>query len=271
MAEPSFNAIITSKDNQYVKLVRSLADKKQRKAAGLFLAEGLANIREALASVMQPELLLYAEGAQSRPEVDRLLQQAAEKGARVLAVRPDLLKSSSQTENSQGLLLALRLPQLTTADFLTRVQGSNLAILDGLQDPGNIGTILRTAWAAGLGGVLLVNACAEVFSPKVVRAAMGALYHLPVLALPDTEAEQLLNQLDCELVCADAAGRDFRQCQFTRPVAWLLGKEATGPSAFWRGRASCLAAIPMQAGVNSLNVAVAAGILFFSLQSDTTK
>lgn len=271
MAEPSFNAIITSKDNQYVKLVRSLADKKRRKAAGLFLAEGLANIREALASDMQPELLLYAEGCQSRLETDELLRQAKARGAKLLAVRPDLLNGLSQTENCQGLLLAVRLPKLSAADFLNATQGKNLAVLDGLQDPGNVGTILRTAWAAGLGGVLLVNDCADVFSPKVVRAAMGALYHLPVLALPNAEAEQLLQQLGCELVCADAAGQDFRQCQFAGAVAWLLGKEATGPSAFWRNHASCLAAIPMQAGVNSLNVAVAAGILFFSLKNEATK
>lgn len=267
MAEPNFNSIISSKDNQYVKLVRSLADKKHRKAAGLFLAEGLANIREALASNMQQELLLYAEGCQSRAEVDELLRQAEARGAKLLAVRPDLLKNCAQTEASQGLLLAVRLPQLSPADFLAAVQGRNLAVLDGLQDPGNVGTILRTAWAANLGGVLLVNDCADVFSPKVVRAAMGALYHLPVLALPNEDADWLLQQLDCELLCADADGRDFRQCRPAGPVAWLLGKEATGPSAFWRSRAGQLVAIPMQAGVDSLNVAVAAGILFFSCQN----
>ena len=144
-------------------------------------------------------------------------------------------------------------------------------MLDGLQDPGNVGTILRTAWAAGLGGVLLVNECADIFSPKVVRAAMGAVYHLPALALSNDEAWALLQQLNCQLVCADAAGRDFRLCQWDASVAWLLGREATGPSAFWRGRAEQLVAIPMQAGVDSLNVAVAAGILFFSSKNNATK
>lgn len=260
-------AVISSKNNQYVKLMRSLAEKKQRRASGLFVAEGLANVREALLAAnpaMQPELLLYAVDRELRPEAAELLQQAEAAGARVLAVQPAILQSCCQTETSQGLLLALHMPQLSASDFARRAQGKNLAVLDGLQDPGNVGTILRTAWAAGLGGVLLVNDCADVFSPKVVRAAMGAVYHLPSLALDNAAAQELLQQLNCELVCADAAGRDFRQFQIVQPVAWLLGKEATGPSDFWRGQASQLVAIPMQAGVDSLNVAVAAGILFFA-------
>ncbi len=260
-------AVISSKNNQYVKLVRSLADKKQRRASGLFVAEGLSNVREAMLAAnpaMRPELLLYAAGRELRPEAAELVRQAEAAGARVLAVRPDILQSCCQTETSQGLLLALHIPQLSAADFVQRAKGKNLAVLDGLQDPGNVGTILRTAWAAGLGGVLLVNDCADVFSPKVVRAAMGAVYHLPSLALDSAAALEILQQLDCELVCADAAGRDFRQFQNVRPVAWLLGNEAAGPSNFWRSQASKLVAIPMQAGVDSLNVAVAAGILFFA-------
>lgn len=255
--------IISSKDNQYVKLVRSLADKKGRRTSGLFLAEGLANIREALASDFQAELLLYAEGCQGRPAAAAVLQQARAKGVRVLAVQPKLLAALAPTEVCQGLLLALRQPEWSAEAFAAKAKGRSLAVLDGLQDPGNVGTILRTAWAAGLGGVLLVNDCADIFSPKVVRAAMGAVYHLPTLALPNSEAKALLQKMGCKIACADAAGQNFRQCRLAQPVAWLLGREACGPSDFWRSQAEQLVAIPMQAGVDSLNVAVAAGILFF--------
>lgn len=263
--------IISSKDNRNVKLVRSLADKKGRRSSGLFLAEGVANIREALASGLQAEMLLYADGCQSRPAVAALLEQAEARGVRLLALQPNLLASLAQTEECQGLLLVLRQPVWSAEAFAAAACGRSVAVLDGLQDPGNVGTILRTAWAAGLGGVLLVNDCADIFSPKVVRAAMGAVYHLPALALSNDEAWALLHKLDCRLVCADASGQDFRRCQWDASVAWLLGREATGPSAFWRGRAEQLVAIPMQAGVDSLNVAVAAGILFFSYKNDATK
>lgn len=258
--------IISSKDNQYVKLVRGLARKKQRDAEGLFLAEGLTNIREALRSSIEPELLMAAAGIEAKPEAQELLALAESRGARLLWLSSELLAALSQTEASQGLLLVLRRPRLTAADFLEAAKGRPIAVLDGLQDPGNVGTILRTAWAAGLGGVLLTGEAADAYAPKVVRAAMGALYHLPHLALPEAEAWELVQELGCELVCADAQGTDFRRCRFAanRPPAWLLGREATGPSEFWRSRAARRVAIPMQAGVDSLNVAVAAGILFFA-------
>ncbi len=270
---PIFSSIISSKDNQYVHLVRGLARKKQRDAAGLFLAEGLTNIREALNSCFEPELLLASADLAAEAGRDgragELIALAEGRGAKVLAVEPRLMAGLSQTEASQGMILVLRKPKLEPADFVQAAKGRPIAVLDGLQDPGNVGTILRTAWAAGLGGVLLINDSADIYAPKVVRAAMGATYHLPHLALRSDEAWQLVQELGCELVCADAGGEDFRtrRCAQGRPPAWLLGREATGPSELWRSRAVWRVAIPMQAGVDSLNVAVAAGILFFSAAS----
>jgi TrmH family RNA methyltransferase len=256
--------IISSKDNQYVKLARGLAQKKQREQARLFLAEGRSNIREALRSDLQLAFMLYDAAREDEAPIAELLQAAREKGCRLLAVESRLFAGLCLTDASQGLLLAVRRPEVTEASFMAAAKGKNIAVLDGLQDPGNVGTILRTAWAAGLGGVLLVGESADVYNPKVVRAAMGALYHLPVLALADEAAWQLVRELGCELAVADAGGEDFRSTHFDVPVAWLMGREAVGPSAFWRSRAGRVVAIPMQEGVDSLNVAVAAGILFFS-------
>lgn len=256
--------IISSKDNQYVKLARGLVQKKQRDAHGMFLAEGRSNIREALLADLRPAFLLYDAERADDPQISPLLQLAADKKCPVLAVTGQLLQAVSPAEASQGLLLALYRPQIDAESFADMAAGKSLAVLDGLQDPGNVGTILRTAWAAGLGGVLLVNDTADVWSPKVVRSAMGALYHLPVLALSNEEGYKLLDKLKLPVAVADAGGEDFRTCNFGGSVAWLLGKEATGPSAYWRQAAAKTVAIPMQPGVDSLNVAVAAGILFFS-------
>ncbi len=264
MAEPMTNTVITSKDNRYVKLARSLSAKKQREAAGLFLAEGLNNVREALQFAFAPAFLLYDAARADEPRIAELLHLAWAKSCPAYAVAGAVLQSLSPAETSQGLLLAVQLPETSPADFAAQTAGRSIALLDGLQDPGNVGTILRTAWAAGLSGVLLVNGCADVFAPKVVRAAMGAVYHLPVLACSDQTAGELLQKLDLPLWAADAGGEDFRQVSAGGPVCWLLGREATGPSAYWRGRAAKTVAIPMQPGVDSLNVAVAAGILFFS-------
>lgn len=266
MLKWTFGPIISSKENQYVKLVRGLARKKQRDAEGLFLAEGLTNIREALSSPIEAELLLVDAEAEGKESVRQLAAMAAERGARLAVVEHRLIQGLSQTEANQGLILALRQPKLGPEDFGRAARGKAIAVLDGLQDPGNVGTILRTAWAAGLGGVLFSGEGADPYGPKVVRAAMGALYHLPVLALPEEEAWELIRRFGWELACADARGVDFRRCRFAagKQPAWLLGREACGPSHFWTSRAELKVAIPMQAGVDSLNVAVAAGILFFS-------
>lgn len=257
-------SVINSKNNQYVKLARGLKAKKQRDEHGLFLAEGINNIREALASALLPAFLLYDPARAEDQRVAPLLSRARDKGAQVLAVAADVLAAAADTEADQGLLLALHLPRLSAADFVGQTAGKHIAVLDGLQDPGNVGTILRTAWAAGLGGVLLVNNSADPFAPKVVRAAMGALYHLPVLT-PDKEtAAGLLRGEGFCLAVADAGGEDFRGFCPGGRIAWLLGSEAAGPSAYFRGLADKIVAIPMAQGVDSLNVAVAAGILFFS-------
>ena len=257
-------SVINSKHNQYVKLARGLKAKKQRDEHGLFLAEGINNIREALASDLLPDFLLYDPARAEDIRIAGLLSRARERGAQVLAVEAAVLAAACDTEADQWLLLALHRPRLSAADFAGLFRGRHIAVLDGLQDPGNVGTILRTAWAAGLGGVLLVNNSADPFAPKVVRAAMGALYHLPVLELSAEAAAGLLRAEGFCLAVADAGGEDFRSFRANSAVAWLLGSEAAGPSAYFRGLADKTVAIPMAGGVDSLNVAVAAGILFFS-------
>lgn len=257
-------SVINSKDNQYVKLARALKAKKQREEHGLFAVEGLNNIREALNSALTPEFMLYDAERVDEPRIAALLAAALSRGAKAMPVTSRLLVGISDTEASQGLFLAVRLPRISAAEFAKMAADKHIAVLDGLQDPGNVGTILRTAWAAGLGGVLLVNNSADPFAPKVVRAAMGAVYHLPVLALSNAEAAQLLTDMNCALAVADAGGEDFAAFSSERRIAWLLGREATGPSAYFRELATNVVAIPMAAGVDSLNVAVAAGILFFS-------
>lgn len=247
-----------------MKLARALKSKKQRTEQGMFLAEGVNNIREALNSPLLPEFLLCDADKLDDARIAALMEQASGRGAKVMAVNSRILTAVADTEASQGLLLAVKLPEISAAEFAEKAAGKHIAVLDGLQDPGNVGTILRTAWAAGLGGVLLVNNSADAFAPKVVRASMGAVYHLPVLALPNDEAADLLEQMGCAIAVADAGGADFAEFRPAGQIAWLLGREATGPSDYFRGRAADVVAIPMATGVDSLNVAVAAGILFFS-------
>ncbi len=248
---------ITSRQNQYVKQASALKNKKYRDESGLFLVEGDNNCREALASGLEI-LYVFASWKSS----DALLEHAALEKKPIFLVPEHLMEAISDTKTPQGLALVAK-QRWQKPETVTR-QKKMVVLLDGIQDPGNVGTILRTAWAAGAGGVLVLPGSVDLYSPKVVRSAMGALYYLPCAKGSHEEAAAALAAHDYAVLLADAGGTPFDKIKTSRPVAWLLGSEASGPSAFWRQAEHQKVAIPMAQGVDSLNVAVAAGILFFS-------
>jgi len=248
---------ITSRQNRYIKEAVALKNKKNRDESGLFLVEGDKNCREALESGLD---ILYAFA--SWKSDDALLEHPALTKKPVFLVPEHLMEAVSDTKTPQGLLLVAR-QCWQSPEAVTR-QKKMVVLLDGIQDPGNVGTILRTAWAAGAGGILALPGSSDLYSPKVVRAAMGALYHLPCAKGGHQEIFDALKAHDYTVLLADAGGTAFDRVQVPQPVAWLLGSEADGPSLFWRQAEHQKVAIPMAPGVDSLNVAVAAGILFFS-------
>lgn len=257
--------IIVSKENRHIKLVRGLDRKKNRTKEGLFVAEGVRNCYEALTSAAHISFLLVKESKYDNPEIAKLTALAENNRIPVLAAADNVFDSASATEESQGIIAVAEIRQISADEFLQQIHGKPVAVLDGLQDPGNAGTILRTAWAAGLGGVVLVNNSADLYNPKAVRSAMGAVYHLPFIRLDNAAALELLAESGCVLAAADASGEDFREFSAGgKPIAWLLGSEGSGVSEFWREQAAATVSIPMAQGVESLNVAVAAGVLFFS-------
>ena len=257
--------VITSKDNKYIKLVRSLDKKKYRTKEGLFVAEGARNCFEAVISTAEVQYILVKESKYTNPEVVKVLAAVDETKTTVMTVEDKVFDSACHTEESQGIMALIKIKNLNVDDFAEKVCGKQIAVLDGLQDPGNMGTILRTAWAAGLGGIVSVNNSADVYNPKVVRSTMGAVYHLPVIRLDNAAAVEFLAANGYSLTVADAGGDDYRKFKADdKKVAWLLGSEGNGVSDFWRRQAGNVVSVPMAKNVESLNVAVAAGILFFS-------
>lgn len=257
--------VIVSKDNKYIKLARNLAKKKIRTKENLFVVEGVRNCYEALAANVNISFLLVKESKYNNPDITKLLTAAEEKNLRVMVAEDVVFNSAVSTEESQGIIIVAEIKAYTDDEFWTVVNGRQITVLDGLQDPGNVGTILRTAWAAGIGGVLLVNNAADLYNPKVVRSAMGAIYNVPFLRAGNDDAVKMLAEQGYTLAVADADGEDYRKFNsIGKKVAWLLGNEGNGVSDFWRNQADVTISIPMAKGVESLNVAIAAGILFFS-------
>lgn len=269
--------MITSIHNPKIKWVRLLqSDPGARREAGAFVVEGVRLVEEAVSAGWPAQLVLYSEelGPRGRQVLDRF----ADQGAQLEMVAEHVLRAASDTQSPQGVLavVAMRsLPLPAALDFVF--------IPDGVRDPGNLGSMLRSALAAGVQAVLIPKGAVDTYAPKVVRAAMGAHFHLPLVHLAWEEIADLLHKTslqidqkgDLRVYLADAtAGEPYFRCDLGRPLALIVGSEAEGAGEAARRLANATLHIPMSGGVESLNAAAAAAVLLFEIarqraQTDT--
>ncbi len=253
--------MITSAQNPRIQHVRALlAQRKAREEAQEFAVEGVRLVEEALASGWEARLLLYTTGLSARGLA--LLDAARARAAVVEEISPQLFKSTADTENPQGILGVFGRRELA----LPAPEALNFAVVaDALRDPGNLGTLLRTAAAAGAQAALLAPGCADAFSPKVLRAAMGAHFRLPLRQMGWEEIGALLKPA-CRVYAAESGqGTACWQLDFKAPSALIIGGEAEGPGSQAHALADEAVTIPMPGASESLNAAVAAGILLFEV------
>ncbi|MZP30852.1 RNA methyltransferase [Heliobacterium undosum] len=257
--------MITSPDNQHVKEARSLSRKKERGVTGKYLIEGVRLVEEATASAISLAYCLYTARVSAQPRGRRLLDRLAGNGVDCLEVDDRALGTITETEQSQGIVAVAN---LTPADWEAIIAAPEpfLLIVDGVQDPGNLGTIIRTAEAAGVTGVLLTPGTVDPYGPKVIRGTMGALFRLPVATVPSAEGLAVsLRERDIALAVADARdGVPYFEAPWARgSIAIVIGSEAHGPQPFWGDLAQLRVRIPLTPPVESLNAAVAAAVLLF--------
>ena len=248
---------ITSSKNPMVQRLRDLKNAKNRRAEGKFLVEGEVMIREAIGCGLK-----IFELAADEAHAD-FAEEMAGRGARAALVSRSLLESICETQTPQGVCASFEMPVPLRMEELP----DRIVALDGVQDPGNVGTIWRTADAAGFQAMLLGAGSADPLSPKVQRSAMGSGFrvgyaHAENLAL----VLQKLREAGWRIVASDLKGRDFYQ----RPdcgekFVLIIGNEARGISDAVRAEADCLVRLPMRGGAESLNAAVAAGIMMYEL------
>jgi TrmH family RNA methyltransferase len=249
--------VITSNQNSKIKLVRALLGRaRERREAGAFLVEGVRLVEEALTSNWEVRFALYSESISERGL--RLLEKLEDKKIEVENVESRLLQSLTETETPQGILAVLtdsRLPMPASPNFLL--------IPDQIRDPGNLGTLLRTAAAAGVQAVCLPPETTDAFAPKVVRAGMGAHFRLPIHAMTWEEIEAHTKGL--QLYLADMDGTSCWETDLRQPLALIVGGEAEGASEEARRLATQKISIPMQGSVESLNAGVAGSVLMFEV------
>ena len=242
--------MITSKQNSFIKEIRSLADKKFRDKLNLYTVEGTKLVREVLAL----SLPVYAVIG-----TDKGLKGVDAVKCRVEEVSEEVFASISSEKSPQGVIAVVEKPK---NELLTST--GSCVLLDGVSDPSNVGAIIRTAAAAGYNTVYMTDDCADPFSPKAVRASMSGVFRVKIVRATRSE---LLSVIDKELIVADMGGENIYQLKIDGDFCLVIGNEGHGVCEEFIKAAKRVISIPMDNGIESLNAAVSAALLLYGLKS----
>lgn len=244
--------ILTSKNNPLIKETAALKDKKARKQQGMFLVEGRKMAVECQRSDFEIDRVFLAESyAGENPFAEE----------QTVRVSDDVFRFLSDEKSPQGILCRIKIPTRT----LTAPKGKCL-LLDGVADPGNVGTIIRTANAAGYEEIYLTEECADPYSPKSVRASMSGVFFTKIYRASRAEILSVLSETP--IIVADMGGENVFSFTAPKRFALAIGNEANGISDFVQEKATHTVKIPMQATQESLNAAISAGIIMYVLNKD---
>ena len=247
------------------KLVHALKSRRGREKHGLFLAEGVRVVEDLLASKVDLEFAIISTTLGDNERGGALID-ALQNATQVRELDERALNDVAETETPQGVIAVARIPALTLIDIDVTVNDVVL-VLDAIQDPGNLGTLIRSADAFGAAGVIALPGTTDYWSSKVIRSAVGAAFRIPLINATDDDAWQWLAQHQFTICGADMRGEPAGSLEISGRVAVVVGNEGGGLRDETRARLTRLVSIPMRGNAESLNVAVAAGILLYEFSS----
>jgi TrmH family RNA methyltransferase len=256
---------VTSLTNPTVKAVRALHMRKEREQTGLFLAEGLKLTTDALDLGHTPKILLYGPEAAGQPLLRRAAAATAAAGGDVVEVNRAILEKVSRRDNPQTVV-AVFAQAFAQLDALDPASAACWVALESIRDPGNLGTIVRTADAAGAGGVILVGETCDPYSVEAVRATMGSVFATPLYQA--TAAEFIARRAGWPGSVVGtllSAATDYRAAEYRRPTLILMGPEQAGLNPALAAICDLNVKIPMRGRADSLNLAVATGIMIYAV------
>jgi RNA methyltransferase, TrmH family len=257
---------IASPANPLVKEIRALHMRKARAETGLFLAEGARTLRAALDHGFVPEMLAYRADRRDDPAIAALRGPAGEAGAMLLEVSASVMDKISQHDNPQGVAGTFRQRVRHLADLDPAAAPIWLA-LEGVRDPGNLGTCIRTAHACGAGGVILIGNTCDPFGPETVRATMDSIFAVPIYTAESGAALAFVRAWPGLAVgTALQTDVDYRDAPYAAPTLIVNGTEQSGLTDAMRDACGALVRIPMRSGVDSLNLSVAAGVMLYAVR-----
>ena len=247
-------------------LARDLKRRKARERQGLFTAEGVRAVEELTRSSLAVRGVLVAPQLADAPRGAALVGAMRARGVEVAEIGALEFASAAETESPQGVLAIAEIPA-HTLDGLRLAARARLVVLDAVQDPGNVGTIVRTAAALGATAVLALPGTVDLWNAKVVRSAMGAGFHVPILSCSWDALDAFRRRESLTLWGTDAGGVPLHELRAPDRLGLIVGNEGAGLSADAHSRVDALAALPISGAVESLNVAVATGIFLYQLRT----
>lgn len=264
----SDDRLITSLTNDTVKAVRALHMRKEREATGLFLAEGLKFIGEALDQGRAPRQLLVGMEARPHPLLDRARAETIKAGGEVVVVTHPILEKISRRENPQTVLGVFE-QAYTPLSAIKPETAPCWVALEQVRDPGNLGTIIRTADAAGCGGVILIGDCVDPFSVEAVRATMGSVFAVAIARATAAEFVAWRGAWPGSVVGTRLdATVGYRKADYVRPSLILMGNEQAGLTDALAAACDVNVKIPMRGRADSLNLAIATGVMVYAVTDD---
>ncbi|MPM31529.1 23S rRNA (uridine(2479)-2'-O)-methyltransferase [bioreactor metagenome] len=257
---------ITSMQNKTIQEIRLLQQRKERRAQGNFIVEGIRNLEMALTAQTSLLILCYTPKALADVRMKGFIDKMRESACKLFEVSEAIMEKISQIETSQGLLGVCAMKSTPINELKSDMR---VVILDRLQDPGNIGTVIRSAVAFGFDAVAFLPGNGDPWNDKVVRASAGTLFHMKLIEAQSTE-DILFHlrriQLPIVVTALDQAEELADQPWLKQPLALVVGNEGMGVSDIWLQEADRKVKIPMMGPAESLNVGVATGILLYSMQ-----
>jgi TrmH family RNA methyltransferase len=259
-------ALISSRTNPKIKQARLLRDRKARQETGLFFVEGIRHVGEALESGSQVEAIYYAPDLLDSQYARELISRQEQNGLPCYAVTAEVFAALAEKDNPQGILAIVRQPEASLSDLSPGSFPWGVALI-APQDPGNLGTILRTIDAVGASGLILLESSVDPFHPSAVRASMGALFWHPLVSASFAEFTRWAFSHHYHVYGTSAhGGVDYRNVQnYQTPRILLLGSEREGLTAEQRSSCELVIRLPMHGHATSLNLAVAAGVMLYAM------
>jgi TrmH family RNA methyltransferase len=260
---------ITSLQNPKIKNALKLNDRRERNQTSLFLIEGYRELSRAQAGGVVIQTLFICPSLFLGSNEKGLIALIQESGAEVIPCHPQVFEKLSYRDRPDGLIAIAHQMQRTLHDLICQIAGKKdpfVVIAEAIEKPGNLGTILRSADAAGVDGVIVCDRCTDIYNPNVVRASVGTLFTVPVIEATSSETALFLQSKKIKVVAATpSAKEEFTESDLTGPIAIAVGTEQLGLSDLWMQSADVKVRIPMHGVADSLNVATATTLLLYEV------